>query len=218
MCSSVKVDKLKQILVSNGLSDKGKKDVLIQRIVDEVDTTSLNLEKVYIPTEKGREHLKRYDYLFKVKKYGIRFEEYEAQQKKTPSSRSNDVIWQILNTKFNEYNMARDFGLARNELYNKALLLSEEEKQTDALMHYILVLYYDMSGCANCGRIEAKSDLCLAPAITKAIFDRKEFYSTEMLDRCYDRYTLPHHYFSKPTFGKLLNMIFEDETIDLDML
>ncbi len=211
----LKVDQLKQILVSNGLSDKGKKDALIQRIVDEVDTASLNLEKVYIPTDKGWEHLKRYDYLFKVKKYGIRFDEYEAQQKKMQSTRSNDVIWQILNAKFNEYNMARDFGLARNELYNIALLLAEEEKQTDALMHYVLVLYYDMSGCANGGRIESKADLCLAPAITKAIYDRKEHYTTEMLDRCYDRYNLPHHYFSKSAFGKLLNMIFEDETIDL---
>ncbi len=137
----LKVDQLKKLLVANGLSDKGKKDALIQRIVDEVDTSSLNLDKVYVPSEKGWEHLKIYDYLFKVKKYGIKFEEYEAQQKKMQSSRSNDVIWQILNAKFNEYNMARDFGLARNELYNKALLLSEEEKQADALLHYILVLY-----------------------------------------------------------------------------
>lgn len=214
----LKVDQLKQILVSNGLSDKGKKDVLIERIAEEVDTTSLNLDKVYIPTEKGREHLKRYDYLFKVKKYGIGFAEYEAQQKKTQSTCSNDVIWRILNAKFNEYNTAHDFGLARNELYNKALLLAEEEKQTDALMHYILVLYYDMSGCANGGRIEPKADLYLAPAITKAIYDRKDQYTTEMLDRCYDQYTLPHHYFSKPAFGKLLNMIFEDETIDIQSI
>lgn len=114
--------------------------------------------------------------------------------------------------------MARDFGLARNELYNEALLLAEEEKQTDALMHYILVLYYDMSGCANGGRIEPKADLCLAPAITKAIYNRKEHYTTEMLDRCYDRYNLPYHYFSKPAFGKLLNMIFEDETIDIQSI
>ena len=49
----LKVDQLKQILVSNGLSDKGKKDALIQRIVDEVDTASLNVDKVYIPTDKG---------------------------------------------------------------------------------------------------------------------------------------------------------------------
>lgn len=214
----LKVDQLKQILISNGLSDKGKKDTLIQRIIDEVDTASLNLDKVYIPTDKGWEHLKSYDYLFKVKKYGIRSEEYEAQQKKTPASSSNDVIWQILSAKFNEYNMARDFGLARNELYNKALLLSEEEKQKDALMHYILVLYYDMSGCVNSGRIESKADLCLAPTITKAICDRKEYYSTEMLDRCYERYILPHHYFSKSAFAKLLTMIFEDETIDISVI
>ncbi len=211
----LKVEQLKQILVANGLSDKGKKDALIQRIVDEVDTNSLNLDKVYVPSEKGWEHLKSYDYLFKIKKYGIKFEEYEAQQKKTQSSRSNDVIWQILNAKFNEYNMARDFGLARNELYNKALLLSEEEKQADALLHYILVLYYDMSGCANSGRIEEKADLFIAPAITKAIYERKEYYSAEILDRCYDRYNLPHHYFSKSAFAKMLAMIFEDETIDI---
>ena len=50
-----KVDELKNILVANGQSDKGKKDALIQRIVENVDLTSIKLAEIYVPTEKGLE-------------------------------------------------------------------------------------------------------------------------------------------------------------------
>lgn len=60
----LKVDQLKQILLANGLPEKGKKDELIQRIVEEVDPATLTVDKVYVPTEKGLEHLRKYEHLF----------------------------------------------------------------------------------------------------------------------------------------------------------
>lgn len=214
LLSKLKVDQLKQILVANGLSDKGKKDVLIQRIVDEVDHSTLKLDAIYVPTEKGLEHLKKYEYLFEVKKYGITPTEFEAKQAQLKSSRTNDVIWQILGDKFNEYNSEGYFGGARNALLNKAELLTSEDRNVDSLYHYIAVLYYDMKGYGN-GSLE---DVWLAPAVIKAIFDKKEHYSAEMVDRCFDRYPLPQYKMSKAKFIKLLNLIFEDETIDLGAL
>ena len=211
---NLKVDQLKQILIANGLPEKGKKDALIERIVENVDLSTLKLEVVYVPTDKGWEHLRKYEYLFVVKKYGITPAEFEAKQAELKSSRTNDVIWRILNDKFNEYNMEGYIGGARNVLNWQAELLASEDKNVDALYHYILVLYYDMKSYGN-GSAE---DVWLAPAIVKAIYDKKEFYSAEMVDRCFDRYPLPQYKMSKAKFIKLLNLIFEDETIDLSTL
>lgn len=211
---NLKVDQLKQILIANGLPEKGKKDALIERIVENVDLSTLKLEVVYVPTDKGWEHLKKYEYLFVVKQYGITPAEFEAKQAELKSSRTNDVIWRILNDKFNEYSMEGYVGGARNVLNWQAELLASEDKNVDALYHYILVLYYDMKSYGN-GAIE---DVWLAPAIVKAIYDKKEFYSAEMVDRCFDRYPLPQYKMSKAKFTKLLNLIFEDETIDLAAL
>jgi hypothetical protein len=124
----------------------------------------------------------------------------------------NIVIWQILGDKFNEYNLGKQFGLARNVLYNKAELLSSEGRNVDSLYHFIAVLYYDMSGYDN-GSSQSKDNVMLAPGIIKEIYSKKEYYSAEMVDRCYDRYTLPNHFMGKAKFSKLLNLIFEDETM-----
>lgn len=209
-----KVDQLKQILLANNLSDKGKKDALIERIAENVDLSTLNLEVTYIPTAKGLEHLKKYEYLFVVKKYGITYAEFEAKQAQLKSNRTNDIIWRILNDKFNEYNMGGYIGGARNVLLYQAELLSSEERNTDALYHYIAVLYYDMKNYGNA----SAEDVWIAPAIVKAIYDKKEYYTAEMVDRCFDRYPLPQYKMSKAKFSKLLNLIFEDETIDFSML
>lgn len=211
---NLKVDQLKQILIANALPEKGKKDVLIERIVENVDLSTLKLEVVYVPTDKGWEHLRKYEYLFVVKKYGITPAEFEAKQAELKSSRTNDVIWRILNDKFNEYNMEGYVGGARNVLNWQAELLASENKNADALYHYILVLYYDMKSYGN----GAAEDVWLAPAIVKAIYEKKEYYTTEMVDRCFDRYPLPQYKMSKAKFIKLLNLIFEDETIDLSTL
>lgn len=211
----LKVDQLKQILVANGLSEKGKKGDLVTRIVENVDVSTLKLETIYVPTEQGWTHLRKYGYLFTVEKYGITVVEYEEEVNKGGIGKENDIIWRILNRKFNQYNLSRDFGLARNELLHQAYLLDAEERHVDALMHYILVLYYDMSGCANGGYIEPKADLCLAPAILKAIHDRQKHYSPDMVNRCYERYALPKHHFSKAAFARLLADIFADATIEI---
>ena len=209
-----KVDQLKQILLSNNLSDKGKKDALIERIAENVDLSTLNLEVTYIPTAKGLEHLKKYEYLFVVKKYGITYAEFEAKQAQLNSNRTNDIIWRILNDQFNEYNMGGYIGGARNVLLYQAELLSSEERNTDALYHYIAVLYYDMKDYGNA----SAEDVWIAPAIVKAIYNKKEYYTAEMIDRCFDRYPLPQYKMSKAKFSKLLNLIFEDETIDISAL
>jgi len=210
LLKKLKVDELKKILIDNGLSDKGKKETLIERIVESVDVSTLKLAEIYVPTEMGLEHLAKYNYLFVIKTYDITPAEYDAKQKQLGTTKVNDIIWQILGDKFNEANTQGYWGPARNAVLNKAKLLSSEEKEVDALFHYIVVLYYDLSG--------RKEDMDLAPGIVREVYDRKEHFTEEMVGRCYDRYPLPHQHTSKASFRKVLELIFNDETIDLSKI
>lgn len=211
-----KVGQLKSILDSAGLPNKGKKDDLISRIMENIDAASLGLEKYYVPSEKGMAHLKKYEYVFAVNNYGVSCEEYEAQKEKAPSfCRQNDILWQVLNQQFNKHNLAGDYGLARNDQFSMAQLLESEGKNTDALFHYCLVLYYDTSGCSNNGKIDSPGNIPIAPALADAIRKLKGYYDPQIVGRCYDRYKLPHHYISKQNFERMLIAIFENQPVDM---
>lgn len=209
-----KVNQLKEILNQNGLSNKGKKEELILRIIENINTETLNLDRYYVPSEKGIEHLKKYEYLFCIGKYNIEADEFEEYKKSyTYNVKTNDIIWRILNDRFNEHNMAKDFGLARNEQFKMAELLESEGKNVDALFHYILVIYYDTSGCGN-NAIVNLANITIAPGVIGCIYKLKDFFIPEIFSEC-DKYTLPHHYLKKKKFEKLVFDIFNDETIDI---
>lgn len=208
----LKVEHLKSILSNAGLPSKGKKADLISRITDNVNVESLNLERYYVPSEKGVAHLRKYEYVFDLPRYSISFEEFDAYKKIcADNAKPNDIIWQILNSRFNHYNMNGSFGSARNEILNMAMLLKKEGKFVDALYRYALVLYYDINGCGS----ENPKDVILAPGIIEQIRGLKEYYDEQIISRCYDRYKLPYSYIGKENFEKLLFDIFEDKAIDL---
>lgn len=209
------VPQLKEILNAHGISDKGKKEELIARIIESVDIHNLKLESYFVPSQKGWEHLKKYEYIFSLKQYGISYEQYEKAKSKMPQyAKTNDVIWHIINENFNAYNVAGDFGLARNEILNRARLLQNEKRYKDALLAYIITLYYDASGCGNNRRIDKAESIVIPPGIIKEIFELQEHYDVEMIKKCYSTYKLPHHYISKEKFAKLIDDIFEDEVIE----
>lgn len=205
----LQVGQLKSILSNAGLSDKGKKADLVSRIIDNIGIESLNLDRYYIPSEKGMEHLRKYEYSFRLSSYNISFDEFDEQKKMyAAEAKPNDIMWQILSSRFNEYNISGSYSQARNELLCMAKLLEHEERYVDALYRYILVLYYDVSGC--CG-----GDTMVAPGIVERIQKLKDNYDGQIVGRCYDRHRLPHHYISKENFERLLFDIFENETIDI---
>lgn len=203
----LRVDQLKIILDSAGLPSKGKKADLISQIVSNVDIPSLKLDRYYVPSEKGAAHLKQYEYVFRLRDYGISWEEFDkAKESYSGYCKPDDIIWQILNNRFNAYNIGGSFGLARNELFNMGKLLEYEGKSVDALCHYALVLYYDTNGC-GIGEI--------APGVIERIHSLKDSYDDRIISRCYDRYRLPHQYISRDKFRELLFDIFSDKTINM---
>lgn len=212
-----KNEDLKKILNEHNLPVTGAKQILINRILSEIDTSTLKIDDVYIPTEKGKELLKEFDYLFLIDLYGLETKEYEAAKKKySKDLTTNDIIWRALNDKFNTYNCRGDFGLARNELFHMAMLLKSEKRYTDCLYFLIKVLYYDLSGMSNGGYVESIFDLNVAPGLYKEINSLSNYYSDEIVNKVYELYKLPHHYFSKNIFLIILDKIFNDEKLSND--
>ena len=211
----LKVEQLKNILLQSGLSDKGKKDALISRIIEGTDVNSLKLEKYYVPSEKGRAHLKKYGYVLTLRNYDIRWDEYDEFKKSRPDYwKPNDVIWRLLESRLNSYYIDGSYGLARNQLFNMAKLLESEGHYLDSLCYYCKVLYYDTSGCGN-GNI-SDDNLMIAPGLIDCIHKLKDHYDPRILDRCYHRTYLPHHSLTRKAFEQLLFDIFEDKTIDIE--
>lgn len=212
----LKVDQLKAILTKSALSDKGKKDALILRILDNVDINSLGLEQYYIPSDKGTKHLKKYEYVFRLQRYGISWAEFDkCKEQCADYLKPNDIIWQILNSRFNDYSVNNKLGLARNEILYMAKVLEDEGKYTDALYRYSLVLYYDVNACETGCTPNESDDITIAPGIVEAINRLKACYDPQIVSKCYDRNRLPSRKIDKGNFERLLLDIFEGRVIDI---
>ena len=213
---SLKVEALKEILRVHGLEPKGKKAELITRIIENVDIDALNLEPLYVPSEKGLLHLKKYEYVFRLREYGITWQDYDnfskaRQDYLTP----NDNIWGLLSYWFNEYNLNGNFYDASNVIINKGKLLEYEGKYlVDALYQYILALYYQTSGCVSDDVFDI-DEARITPRLTNMIYRLKEYYKPELVQRCQGFYPLPFHALGIKNFERLILDIFEDRPRDI---
>lgn len=211
-----KVDQLKSILSNAGLPDKGKKDDLISRIMDSVPLDSLNLDTYYIPSEKGWEHLKKHEFVFSLESYGITWEEYDDFKKSRPDYlKPNDIIWQLLNARFNKNNLSGYLGKAQADYFRMGKLLEAEGKNLDALSHYVTSLYYETSGCISPGVVYEPDQVYINPETIQAIHRLKEYYEKIILTNCFRLFPLPQHYISRKEFERLLFDIFEDKSFDI---
>lgn len=211
--SKLKMNELKTILLEAGLLDKGKKDVLISRVVENIDLNSLNLDKYYIPSELGEKHLEKYSFVFSLPRYNISCEEFDEFKKSYPENyKPRDLIWRILNSRLNESSLNHWYRPARNALFNMGEFLEDEGKLTDALYRYVLVLYYDTYSIED---DLTDDEMELAPGIVSRVCKLKAYYTPEIIDRCYTRYRLPDHRICKEDFKKLLFDIFDEKEINI---
>lgn len=211
-----KVDQLKSILSEAGLPNKGKKDDLISRIMDSVALDTLNLDTYYIPSEKGLEHLKKYEFVFSLEGYGITWQEYDEFKKSKPDYlKPNDIIWQLLNERFNKENMSGYLGNAGSDYFRMGKLLESEGNNLDALSHYVTALYYEASGCYSPSVVYKPDEVYISPDTIKAIHRLKDYYDKNILTKCFSVFPLQQHYISRSNFERLLIDIFEDNPFDI---
>ncbi len=234
--SILTIPALKDILRNAKLPLKGKKADLIQRIQDNLDISQLKLEQLYIPSAKGTEHFKRYEYVFSLPNYNISIDEYDSYEKLVQDDISpNDRIRKILNERFNRANLSSNYEYAGNIKCNIHKLLYSENKYEDALYNLISALYYDTyrtekeAFIENFGEEMLEDEFWNEELQEEELLDTiefnlwmvsdlqklKDYYDSKMVDNCYTSYNLPNHHLSKEQFSNLLSYIFEGTVIKI---
>lgn len=198
--SSFKVTELKEILKENGLPSTGKKDALVQSILENVPNEKLVRlvpSNQYVLSEFGKQYVDAHDDYIKLhnhRAWDISAAEYDAEKAATPNMRFNDICWRIFNRRITQTQEIREH---RNIYYNMFLLTKEEGKNKTALDMLLRVLYIDVSGATNSyvdlvkrGWMtkqdfskEVESSIFFAPSMIKDIGNLEEEFSNDMLER-----------------------------------
>lgn len=223
LLDSFKVADLKNILSGYNLETSGKKAILINRIIDNIDNSVL-YEKyksnlTYVLTTKAIHFIAEnhmYLELFNHKNYNIEPKEYEETLSTFDFEPSfNDVVWRILNERVLKYASKGDYGLVRNTYFNMYELRYEEKNYTDALQFLIFTLNYDLSGCGNNYIIDPYDLLLIPPFIAKQINKLSKYYDKRILDKAL-LINLPFKYFSPDIFEEILNKLLAGDEVNLE--
>ena len=204
---SKSVDELKKILEECGLKKSGKKIELVERIIENNDFSKIDVSNsIYELSEKGKEFIKKYNYILVLRETSISVSEFEKEKAKIEKPLStNDIIWSIYNKHSLKYFYAKDFGLYRNCIFEMANFLKKEGRNKQALLFELKGLYCDLSGKSNNNSTEPKEMLFIVN--TNNIFKLKDYFSSEMLDSCW-QVEFPFHYCNKKIFSDIVLDIF----------
>lgn len=203
-----KIDELKKILENNSLKKNGKKDELIERILNGIEPSKIELnEKYYELTDKGTQLIKDNEYILKLRKLHIPIEEYEKVVNKIGENNSFDtIVWKLYNEKLEEEFKNKNFGIYRNIILEMAAFLHTQNNYEKELDYLLRGLYCDLSGIGNKGIVEEKRDLFI-PEVS-SIYDLGEYFKEEMLEECF-KIKLPFHYCNNKLFEKIVYDILE---------
>ena len=196
----LKVTELKEILKSNSLTITGKKEDLIQRIVDNLPDSSYGKYvqgEFYILTEIGEKYVDEHSDLVLLNKHRNWMISYNEYQKEAKPGRSfYDVCWAIFNQRVLTSNMAT----ARTAYYNMYEILVEEKKYEYAVETLLRVLYIDMCGTLGDGMS------FIAPGLIDDLKKYKKYYKPDVIDKIYD-WKVPHRYCRKEVFIQIIESV-----------
>lgn len=166
-----------------------------------------NIPNNFLISNKGTDYLIKYNECVKVhnyKKYEISWNDYCVEKKNSPNLTFNEIIWTILDKKFESYCLNKKWGLARSiELY-KAQICDSLKNYEQAFLHYVIVFYFDLSGCNNDNYIDSFDTVRnYAPAIQKKLKKYSKYYNDAIINECFT-IKLPHHYYNKYSFKEEL--------------
>lgn len=204
---SKSVDELKKILEEYGLKKSGKKIELVERIIVNNDFSKIDVsDSIYELSEKGKEFIKKYNYILVLRETSISVSEFEKEKAKIEKPLpTNDIIWSIYNKHSLRFFYEKDFGLYRNTIFEMANFLRKEGRNKQALLFELKGLYCDLSGKSNNNSTEPKEMLFIVNASN--IFKLKDYFSSEMLDSCW-QVEFPFHYCNKRIFSDIVSDIF----------
>ncbi len=189
--NSLKVAELKEILMDHGLKVSGRKAELIERLVDNLDSSQLeNISKndYFQMTEKGSKTLKKNQhipYFKKISSFKISIHAAHKMILENPDMNQYSVALYILQKRLNRFNPIKENGLLRNTLYNIAIVYQDMGNFEGELEYLLIVITMDLfeglfryEYMKNQGMLEfydkktineMKDSYMLAPALVKRL-------------------------------------------------
>lgn len=146
---------LKPILQRYGLSQSGKKDELLQRLVGSLSADQLNKEfpiRYYALTDKGNAAIAEEPQILYIHRHQMLELDIWSLTKLVhtePYTSYRDKIWRHLNQCALDHAYDGNFGLYRNTRFNMSEFVAEEGKYTKAITLLFEVVQYDMSWLCN---------------------------------------------------------------------
>lgn len=175
--SVLTIPEIKEILNKFNLSGNGKKNVLIQRVIENISQKELAriLPVTYSLSKKGLEYLEKNSDYIKLHTYNflnISVEEYASA--KQENQNFLDTIWRILNQRI----IQDKFNYGRREYFQMYQLLDIENKRKEALEILLRIFYIDLRNAKN-------EIIIFAPGIIKAIKEHQDVFSEDMIENLY---------------------------------
>lgn len=158
------VSTLKMELSKIGAKTTGKKEKLIERILELEDNATLEAQfpdKYFIPTEKGEQEISANEYvLYLHRKHYMSIWEMNKLLNATGVKQLpyRDILWGEFNRQSLEHISNLDFGLYRNTRLSMYDFLMEENRYKDAFSCLCEVIYSDFSGLGNSERLLFSND------------------------------------------------------------
>lgn len=149
------VAELKAILELHGISTRGRKTDLVQRVLDSIPDQEFNSRfprRTYALTEAGRRALDEAAYVSYIHRHPIEDLDIWSLNRliySEPYMSYRDKIWRHLNQLSIRRFSERNFGLYANCRLTMATFLKEEGKLKDALAMLAEVAFYDLTGAIN---------------------------------------------------------------------
>lgn len=222
--AKLNIPEIKAILLDLGLPVSGKKEELIQRVVDSGNEAVVRkhcTEVTYTASEKGLDFLKEHnDYILihNHKDWGIDWQEYD--KRKRPELSFNDYAWGLFNERIMK---SQNFG--RNEYLCMYRLLVEEEKRTRALAMLLSIIHIDLSGTngfhylfpykKGSGMFSRKeiedmfcSAITLAPGILSEVPKYKDIFDDSYIEKAYE-HKLPIEICDKIVFTSIIHSLLD---------
>lgn len=144
------ISNLKKQLKLFSLKVSGNKEILVDRLLSNVDSNYLESifpDKYYQLSPLGQSELSENNYIIHIHKNNLA--DLDIWKANIIANNKNlplyDNIWEYLNRYSLKYYSKKDFGLYRNSRLDMALFLSNEKKYKHALAMISEVIFYDLN-------------------------------------------------------------------------
>lgn len=213
----LKVSELKEICSKNNLKLTGKKEQLIERLLDIDNINVDNFANLYMLSPEGIKVLQEnYDYIkYHKDSFDLTVSEFTSNLQKYGSYEQV-----FINTfSINEISLANknNWGLYRCNKLHLAYFWQLQNDYEKMMLYYIETFYCDMSGYNN-GYRDSFKDLMLAPGIVVNFKKYNAYFRDNMVDIAIQECKVPNHFFSPSGFKKMILYLLENDNLDHEKL